>query len=227
MNKTDYVIKLDPYRDIRMITFYHQFFDAIRTAVVGDGCWFVGTDVAKGLKASNPEKYIRYHVYREDRVLPSDKTIKFTSGKVCAVPTDRIYDDYGNITFPYIIDSLGRIRRPVWINAKGLRAMITGRNNMRGKTIGDGGDSPDIKKFKIWVTGVILPEIREYTGYSVRDYINIEDTLNRYKYNRAIDSDGFIRLLPTSGGRYDAWIRNRIASKAVEDHCYRILHGIL
>ena len=67
-----------------------------------------------------------------------------------------------NVT-PYIIDSLGRKQYPTFINESGLYALIFGSK------------LESAKRFKHWVTAVVLPAIRKHGAYAVDELLDNPD----------------------------------------------------
>ena len=63
--------------------------------------------------------------------------------------------DKDDVTRSYIIDSLGRKQRAIFINESGLYALILSSK------------LESAKRFKRWVTGEVLPAIRKQGGYMI------------------------------------------------------------
>lgn len=192
-----------------MLMFYNDFFMQIRAIDVDGEPWFVAKDVACNLGFSDPKKAIRYHVDPDDRV--------------------EIDSTRGNL-FPRIPDTIGRMQKTVWINEAGVNALILGRNNMKGKHLGADNNGPTIKEFRQWVMGEVLPTLRRYGRYGViseddlaKNVKELKDKLARYEANRAIDHDGFMRLLPNPDGRYYQFLKQRYRDKGYMDAMTEVL----
>ena len=97
----------------------------VRTMEIDGEPWFVGKDVARILKYDNPSKAIRDHVPDEDKIVGGKKAT------------------------PSIVDSLGRIQYPTWINESGLYSLIFSSKQ------------PAAVGFKRWVTSALIPAIRK------------------------------------------------------------------
>lgn len=66
----------------------------------------------------------------------------------------------GQITTPYILDSMGRKQYPIYINESGVYALIFGSK------------LESAKRFKHWVTSEVLPAIRKHGVYAVDELID-------------------------------------------------------
>ena len=109
-----------------MMTFRNVEFGAIRTKSNGQGePMFCAKDVCEALKHTNSRKAVVDLVDKDD------------------------------VTRSYIIDSLGRKQRAIFINESGLYALILSSK------------LESAKRFKRWVTGEVLPAIRKQGGYLI------------------------------------------------------------
>ena len=104
-------------------------FGEIRTVTIDGEPWFVGKDVAVALGYENPQKAIKDHVFFEDKKMGER-----------------------NVT-PSIIDSVGRLQYPTFINESGIYALVFGSK------------LDSAKRFKHWVTSEVLPAIRKTGAY--------------------------------------------------------------
>ena len=110
----------------------------IRATEINGQPWFVGKDVANILGYKNAREAVREHVDGEDRM-----------GEKYATP--------------YILDGMGRIQYPIWINESGLYSLILSSKLKKAK------------QFKRWVTSEVLPSIRTHGAYIT------DDTLKRMR----------------------------------------------
>ena len=109
-----------------MMTFRNLEFGAIRTKSNKQGePMFCAKDVCEALKHTNSRKAVVDMVDKDD------------------------------VTRSYIIDSLGRKQRAIFINESGLYALILSSK------------LESAKRFKRWVTGEVLPAIRKQGGYLI------------------------------------------------------------
>ena len=109
-----------------MMTFRNLEFGAIRTKSNKQGePMFCAKDVCEALKHTNSRKAVVDLVDKDD------------------------------VTRSYIIDSLGRKQRAIFINESGLYALILSSK------------LESAKRFKRWVTGEVLPAIRKQGGYLI------------------------------------------------------------
>ncbi len=109
--------------------FRNPEFGEVRTAVINNKPYFVSKDIAQALGYENPQKAVRDHVDLEDKVVGER-----------------------NVT-PSIIDNLGRVQYPIFINESGLYSLILSSK------------LPEAKKFKRWITSEVIPSIRKNGGY--------------------------------------------------------------
>ncbi len=108
------------------MTFRNLEFGAIRTKSNKQGePMFCAKDVCEALKHTNSRKAVVDMVDKDD------------------------------VTRSYIIDSLGRKQRAIFINESGLYALILSSK------------LESAKRFKRWVTGEVLPAIRKQGGYLI------------------------------------------------------------
>ena len=108
------------------MTFRNLEFGAIRTKSNKQGePMFCAKDVCEALKHTNSRKAVVDLVDKDD------------------------------VTRSYIIDSLGRKQRAIFINESGLYALILSSK------------LESAKRFKRWVTGEVLPAIRKQGGYLI------------------------------------------------------------
>ena len=112
-----------------VIVFNNEEFGEIRTTSINGEPWFIGKDVARTLGYKNTKDALSKHVDEDDKIMGSQNTT------------------------PSIIDSMGRIQYPTWINESGVYALIFGSK------------LPSAKKFKHWVTSEVLPQIRKTGMY--------------------------------------------------------------
>ena len=112
--------------------FENPDFGKIRSIMVDGNPWFVGKDVAKSLGYENESKAIRDHVFEEDKMMGVQ-----------------------NVT-PSIIDKMGRLQYPTWINESGLYSLIFGSK------------LDSAKAFKRWVTHEVLPILRKEGRYELK-----------------------------------------------------------
>ena len=109
-----------------MMTFRNLEFGAIRTKSNKQGePMFCAKDVCEALKHTNSRKAVVDMVDKDD------------------------------VTRSYIIDSLGRKQRAIFINESGLYALILSSK------------LESAKRFKHWVTSEVLPSIRKQGGYMI------------------------------------------------------------
>ena len=109
-----------------MMTFRNLEFGAIRTKSNKQSePMFCAKDVCEALKHTNSRKAVVDMVDKDD------------------------------VTRSYIIDSLGRKQRAIFINESGLYALILSSK------------LESAKRFKRWVTGEVLPAIRKQGGYLI------------------------------------------------------------
>ena len=109
--------------------FKNEEFGEVRTLMIDDEPWFVGKDIAEALGYKNIKDALKAHVDTDDKIMGSQNTT------------------------PSVIDNLGRVQHPTWINESGLYSLILSSK------------LPSAKKFKRWVTSDILPTIRKTGGY--------------------------------------------------------------
>jgi prophage antirepressor-like protein len=113
--------------------FNHPAFGFVRVVVKDGEPWFVGKDVAEVLGYKDPKGALAKHVDGDDKMMGSQNDA------------------------PSIIDNLGRLQSPVFINESGLYSLM-----LRSKL-------PQAREFKRWVTSEVLP--------SIRKHIDIEDKI--------------------------------------------------
>lgn len=111
--------------------FSNPEFHDVRTVMLDNEPYFVGKDIADALGYENPTKAIRDHVDIEDKKMGVQ-----------------------NVT-PSVIDGLGRVQYPVWINESGLYSLIFSSR------------LPSAKNFKRWVTSEVLPALRKTGRYAM------------------------------------------------------------
>ena len=111
--------------------FNNPDFGEIRTVVINGEPWFVGKDVAVALGYDDTVNALKKHVDSEDKIMGCQ-----------------------NAT-PSIIDSMGRIQYPTWINESGIYTLIFGSK------------LESAKRFKHWVTSEVLPAIRRTGRYTL------------------------------------------------------------
>lgn len=117
--------------------FKNTEFGNVRTVVINDEPWFVGTDVAEVLGYKNPNEAIQDHVDSEDKFVRSKKGREIL----------KLFSSMKEMQ-----SELGR--QDNWfINESGVYALIF------GSTL------PKAKKFKRWVTHEVLPSIRKNGEY--------------------------------------------------------------
>lgn len=101
----------------------------------------------------------------------------FIAKEVCEIleisNTSKAVDglDEDELTKSYIIDSLGRNQEVLIISESGLYTLIIRSNK------------PNARKFRKWVTGVVLPSIRKTGGYALQEVSHIE---NKALYEKII-----------------------------------------
>ncbi len=124
--------------------FKNPEFGEVRTAVINNKPYFVSKDIAQALGYENPQKAVRDHVDLEDKVMGER-----------------------NVT-PSIIDNLGRVQYPIFINESGLYSLILS------------SQLPTAKKFKHWVTSEVIPSIRKNGGYIAnQEHLTDDELLTR------------------------------------------------
>lgn len=128
--------------------FNHPTFGFVRVVLKDGEPWFVGKDVAEVLGYKDPKGALAKHVDGDDKMMGSQNDA------------------------PSIIDNLGRLQSPVFINESGLYSLM-----LRSKL-------PQAREFKRWVTSEVLPSIRKHGGYLTRE--KVEEIL--------ADPDSLIKL---------------------------------
>lgn len=92
----------------------------------------------------------------------------FIAKEVCEIleisNTSKAVDglDEDELTKSYIIDNLGRNQEVLIISESGLYTLIIRSNK------------PNARKFRKWVTGVVLPSIRKTGGYALQEVSHVE-----------------------------------------------------
>lgn len=120
--------------------FNHSMFGELPVIVLDGKEWFGATEAAKALGFSNPHAAIQNHVDEDDL---TDREVGVETGK----KTDGT-------------PAVQRVSKK-FINESGLYSLIFGAARQ--------GNNPEIqekaKQFKRWVTGEVLPTIRQHGGY--------------------------------------------------------------
>ncbi len=126
----------------------------VRGFELEDGIWFSGNDVAKALGYAIPRKAISDHTFESDRKRLFYKACSKTEqANECSVLWSG--NDFSDKTL---------------INESGLYCMIFGSK------------LETAEEFKIWVTGTVLPSIRQHGGYILdQEYLSAEDTKALYE----------------------------------------------
>lgn len=210
-------IKKQKYSDTEMLTFYNEFFNKIRCVIINDTAWFVGIDVAEAIGYKNPTRAVLYHVDEEDMIRPNERRHIDRNQNLISIPPRAQAVVNGMVQFPYITDMLGRAKRVVWINEAGVNELITNRSDSLYMPITNDPDGPTVKDIRDWIHGTVLPSIHHYGAFGVTSQTELEERMQRYHDHHAIDSDGFIRLLPTPGGRFDQYCKKLIGMRVLSD----------
>lgn len=114
-----------------LIPFESLVFGNVRTTIINNEFWFVGRDVATALEFKNTSDALANNVDPEDKIM----------GSAMATPS--------------IVDSMGRVQHPVWINESGVYTLIFKSRSERAKS------------FRRWVTDEVLPTLRKTGSYTM------------------------------------------------------------
>lgn len=212
---TEHVKKLR-YNDTEMLVFYNDFFEKIRTVVVHDQPWFVGIDVASALGYKNPNRALTYIVDDEDMIKTSARKYEDGYQVLRPIPPKTKAKVDGVVQFPYVLDVIGRVQRPIWINEAGLNEMITQRSDNPHTPITDDPDGPTVKDIRDWIHGTVLPSVRRYSTYGVVDADDAVSRIETWVFKRSIDHDGFMHLIAIPGGPYEQFHDRMVLKRAMQ-----------
>jgi prophage antirepressor-like protein len=109
--------------------FENPEFGQIRAVEIDGTPYFVGKDIALALGYADTVNALKQHVDSDDKIMGLQNTT------------------------PYIIDSMGRMQYPTFINESGVYSLVFGSK------------LEEAKNFKHWVTSEVLPTIRKTGGY--------------------------------------------------------------
>ena len=119
-----------------LMCFSNVLFGDVRTTEIAGEPWFVGKDIAEVLGYENPTKAIRDHVDAEDKKMGVQN---------------------GTLS---IVDRLGRVQYPTWINESGLYSLIMSSR------------LPSAHQFQRWITHDVIPSIRKQGMYATETVID-------------------------------------------------------
>lgn len=146
INMTDGVSASEP----SLIPFESLVFGNVRTTVINNEFWFVGRDVATALEFKNTSDALANNVDPEDKIM----------GSAMATPS--------------IVDSMGRVQHPIWINESGVYTLIFKSRSEKAKT------------FRRWVTDEVLPTLRKTGSYTMPGMRDKTITLPRTEYEELL-----------------------------------------
>ena len=119
-----------------LMIFNNDQFGDVRVTEIAGETWFVGKDIAAVLGYENPTKAIRDHVDAEDKKMGVQN---------------------GTLS---IVDRLGRVQYPTWINESGLYSLIMASR------------LPSAHQFQRWITHDVIPSIRKQGMYATETVID-------------------------------------------------------
>ena len=143
----------------------------------------------------------------------------FIAKEVCEIlelsTTSRAVEnlDDDEVSKTHTIDSLGRNQEVLIISESGLYTLIIRSNK------------PNARKFRKWVTGVVLPSIRKTGGYALQEVSHME---HKALYEKIISlQEEVIRLQnrlielrePQAVSKYPMWLSEKIRAEVIK--CYK------